>query len=703
MFKWLKAARERLAAPVIHPKQWGWTRFLLPNTKIDFEQHVGDGQGSNVLMAPVLWIWRASLEAKMGILTETEDNAKMDFEHELSKLLRNPNPFYSGPAMMLAILISWFTDGNVYFLKARDGSGAVKQLWYVPHWMMEPKSNEGDLTDFISYYCYQPGGSANEEILPSEVVHLRHGVDPRNVRKGLSTMKVLLREIFNDDESANFVAALLLNGGVPGVIISPKDTTGASHADLQATKDYIKVMFGRSKRGEPLALGAPTEVKEFGYDPQKMNLSVVRNVSEERVCAVFGLPAAVVGFGSGMEQTAVGATLLELHRIAWIDCLIPNQDLLAGELTRSLMEDFGLDDNQKVAFDRDRVRALQDDRNKEAEYLTKLTTAALMMRSEARKRLHLDVTPEDEVYLMPSGITLEGPGAPEPDPLPEVQLDPVTGLPLPAVDPAAKPPKPGDKKPPVVEKPKSLKHRMSRQQTAVLRAMDKVKASSEVTLERRMKEFFKEMGKAAEAAYLASTRKAAEDDIAVEMVFGSMNVNKLRQEVRGIYGTHYVAVYRQTNKVLSSMGLDVSATDLNELKLLSKGGSQAGLLDMTTAARDKALKIIREGRAEGRNSDSIAKDLADAVPAGRFNDSETRARLIARTETHIAQTESALTVYRSAAGIDEVMIIDGRLGPTDDDCEEANGQVMSFNDAEGMLAAEHPNGTRDIVPVFGGA
>lgn len=696
-----KALRSLLATAVSHPKQWGWTRFLLPNTKIDFASHVGDGMGSNVIMAPIMWIWRASLEARIGVMTETEDNAKMDYTGELAKLLKNPNPFYSGPAMMLAILISWFTDGNVYLLKARDGSGAVRQLWYVPHWMVEPKADDGDMTDFISYYEYQPGGAVLSKVMPSEIVHLRHGVDPRNVRKGLSTMGILLREIFNDDESANFVAALLLNGGVPGVVISPKDGQGASTGDLQATKDYIKVMFGRSKRGEPLALGAPTEVKEFGYDPQKMNLSVVRNVSEERICATIGLPAAVVGFGSGMEQTAVGATLLELHRIAWVDCLIPNQDLLAGELTRALAEDFQLGDNEHVAFERDNVRALQDDRNKEAERLVKLVQGALMMRSEARKILHLDVQPEDEVYHLPLGVTLEGPGAPEPEPMPAVQLGP-DGQPLPPKDPADAAEEPEEGAP---EKPKAARRRMSKLQTSILRSMDKIKERAGRSLEQRMNHFFKEMGKAVAAAYLASTNKAVkagEEEIAVEFLFGSMNVNKLRQEVRGIYGTHYVSVFRETTKVLADMGLDVMAVDMHELKLLSRGGSQAGLFDMTKSAREKAMKIIREGRAEGRNSDSIAKDLADAVPAGRFNDSETRARLIARTETQIAQTESALTVYRSATGIDQVMIIDGRLGDTDADCEEANGQVMNFQDAEGMLAAEHPNGTRDVVPVFNG-
>jgi hypothetical protein len=47
------------------------------------------------------------------------------------------------------------------------------------------------------------------------------------------------------------------------------------------------------------------------------------------------------------------------------------------------------------------------------------------------------------------------------------------------------------------------------------------------------------------------------------------------------------------------------------------------------------------------------------------------------------------------------MIIDGRLGPTDDDCEAINGEtVYDFADAQRLLADEHPNGTRDLVPVF---
>lgn len=694
-----KAAVGRmLIGDVEHPRQSSWARFLLPNTTIDFAKHVGDGLGSNVFMSPIMWIWRASLEARIAVITEEKDKEDMDLQHELAQLLARPNPFLTGAALRLAIFISWFTDGNCYLLKARDGSGKVRQLWYVPHWMIEPKWNESVKGAFIDYYCYTPGGVERLEVLPSEIVHLRNGVDPRDVRKGFSYMKMLLREIFNDDESSNFVAALLLNGGVPGIIISPKESTGASTDDLKATKDYISTQFGRSNKGKALAIGEPTEVKEFGYDPQKMNLGIVRNVSEERVCAGLGLPAAVVGFGSGMEQTAVGATLQELHRIAWIDCLIPNQDLLADEFTRNFREDFSLKDNQRLGWDRRRVRALMDDLNKESERLDRGVRGGWIMVSEARKSQGLEVKPEDEIYLRGIGMIPEGPGAPD---LPEPAAAPVPGAAAgePEIDPLTGKPK-----------VKAARRRLSKQQTALIRAMDKVKARTAKRFESRLNEFFKNVGAAAAEAFLATKSKAAgnvelktSDEIAVELMFGSMNMQKHRQELRGIFGAHFVLVHKESVQILAGMGLGANLSDSVEVNILAKGGTRAGLVDMTTQARAKALKIIAEGREEGRNPIDIAKDLAEAVPAGRFNDPRTRAELIARTETREAQTESALLTYRATPGIDQVMIIDGRLGETDDDCEEANGQIVDFDTARGLLAAEHPNGTRDLVPMFGGA
>lgn len=713
--RFFKVVREVIG--VFHfPSQNSWSTFLLPSTTIDFAKYVGEGTRSNSFMAPLLWIWRASLEARVAVVTESkEGQSDLDVMHEAAKLLNNPNPYFTGASLRLAIWISWFVDGNVYLRKARDGSGKVRQLWYIPHWMIEPKWDDAVLGEFIGHYLYSPGGAGQEEIAPSEIVHLKCGVDPENVRKGYSHLKILLRAIFNDDEASNFVASLLLNGGVPGVIISPKDGNSADADSLKATKDYISASFGRSNKGKPLALGAPTEVKEFGYDPNKMNLSAVHNVTEERVCAVVGLPAAVVGFGSGMEQTQVGATLGELHRIAWIGCIIPNQDLIADELTRELRDDFGFKDNQRLGYDRKLVRALQDDLKKETERFDIGIRGGWVMVSEGREALSLPVDDTHKIFLRPMGaIEVLANGEPKDpvEPLPELGPD---GKPLPPKEeeeeenPDEEKPNPGEEKPPKEdeeedeeEAPKKVFKgtRLNAMQGRILRSNTRVRQAAERAIEKRMVAFLKRVGEEARRAFLASGSKALEDEVRVEQMFSGMKVNQLKRDLRDILAGSYAQVFDETRKVLSGVGVGVDLPDTVELEILARGGTRAGLIDFTESAKERLMERLEQAREDGEGVESIARDIEDIVPAGRFKDPRDRARLIARNESRVAQTESAVAIYRNSPGITAVRIIDARLGETDEDCEELDGQVVSFEEAQGFIADEHPNGTRDFVPVF---
>ncbi len=402
LFSRLKAAAMALAG-IRHPSEYGDHWFFLPGTRIDYARKVGDGLGSNVLMSPIAWMTRAFLEARLSVVTDDAGGEEFDAAHPLTALMSKPNPFYSGHALESAILYSWFMDGNVYLIKNRAGGsgGAVRELWYAPHWMVKPKWSGGD---FISHYEYTPD-SGVVRILPADIVHLRNGIDPNNVRKGRAPLKSLMREVFVDDEAANQVARLLANGCIPGLVISPKDGSSVGPGDLEATKAYIQANFSGDNKGAPIALGAPTELQQFGYDPKTMDLSGIRNVSEERVCAILGLPAAIVGFGTGIEQTKVGATLEELSKLAWRNGVIPNQELIAGELTRNLGDDFGLGPNQRMAYDRSRVHTLQDDLNKQSERLARAVGGPWMTIAQARAASGLGVDEATQnIYLIPSTV-----------------------------------------------------------------------------------------------------------------------------------------------------------------------------------------------------------------------------------------------------------------------------------------------------------
>jgi phage portal protein BeeE len=242
-----------------------------------------------------------------------------------------------------------------------------------------------------------------ERIAPRDMIHFRFGLDPQNTRLGLSPLASLLREVFTDDEAAIFSAAILKNMGVPGLIISPKDKSlRPSPSDVDEVKRSFNDVTGTG-RGGTKVLGVPTDVAQFGFDPNKLMLGNLRDISEERVCACLGLPAAVVGFGSGMQATKVGATMRELVKMAWVGCLSPMQKTLGKQTTRQLLPDFVSQTRRfRVRFDTSDVSGFQEDDNQIAERVVRITQAGLLRVDRAQAMLGLEVDDTQRIYLRPS-------------------------------------------------------------------------------------------------------------------------------------------------------------------------------------------------------------------------------------------------------------------------------------------------------------
>ena len=323
----------------------GFVGALLRRTRFDYRKEVGDLLDASVVMAPVQWVQRAFPEAVLKVGKKNKDGDLQEIDnHPMLALIQNPNPFYGDIVLWWGVVLSLLLDGNAYWMIVRNGVGKPVQLWYIPHWMLEPKWPE-DGSAFISHYRYSPGGGvAAHDVAPEDVIHIRYGVNPRNMRKGLSPIDSVIREIFMDMESSNFVAALLRNMGVPGMVISPKGGAMPNPADVEATKAYVQAQFSGDGRGRVLALGAPTDVTQFGFNPQQLDMSGGRDVAEERVCAGIGIPAAVVGFGAGLQSSKVGATMEAMGKQAWQNGVLPIGKLVADELKRSLLPLFGKTD-----------------------------------------------------------------------------------------------------------------------------------------------------------------------------------------------------------------------------------------------------------------------------------------------------------------------------------------------------------------------
>ena len=687
--RWVADGMKALGA-MVHSRARTWSLALFPDDGINYAREVGDGLNSNVLMAPVQWVARAFLEGRLAVAQDSADGDEvLNFKHPLLDLLRKPLSDvpggYTGSALMKATIYSLLFDGNAYWIKVRGTKGKPGELWYVPHWMMTPKGDEANPRLFITHYEYRPGNVPPLRLEPDEVVHLRDGLDPRDPRRGLSALGAVLREVYTDDEAGELVAALMRNKGIPGLIITPKDGVSFSETDKQATKDYVEDRFTGRNRFKPMVLGGATSVQQLGFNPEELNLSAARNLPEERVCAALGIPAAVVGFGTGLEQTKVGATMQEMRKQAWSDCILPLHRLVAEELDRNLGADFNL--QGRLAYDTSDVDALQDDLNKRDERLDRGVRGGWMTVADARRGAGLEVRPQDEVYLRGIGV-IEVTTTGEEVVRGEPAAQPGAG---PEADAAAQAAASGAK----------AAKRLTRQQARIVRAMDRLVRRGTKAVERRLVDYFKAFGESVEAAWKAGGAKADEDELRIETLFSQMDMPRRKQELRGLIGAHYVSIHNEVLGVMAGLGVATNLPDAAQLGVLARGGTRAGLIDLEAAGRARALEVVRAGREAGLGVDEIARNLRDAVPAGPWSSSATRSQVIARTETRYAQTTSALMAYRTVEGVDRVLMLDGRLGETDEECEQMNGHVATFAEAEQLLAAEHPNGTRDLVPIFG--
>ena len=192
-------------------------------------------------------------------------------------------------------------QGNAYILKVRDDIGAVRELWYLPHWTVQPRWPM-DGSAFISHYDYHPlvGSGGTRKIARRDMVHLRFGLDPRNVRLGLSPLGSVLREVVTDEEASDFTHFILKNMGIPGGIISPaKDQPKPSEASVKVIKEHMDKEFTGQNRGRWLVLGAPTEVKSLGVDPHRMMVGPLRDISEETGLRGDGYPGGRRGVRLG--------------------------------------------------------------------------------------------------------------------------------------------------------------------------------------------------------------------------------------------------------------------------------------------------------------------------------------------------------------------------------------------------------------------
>jgi HK97 family phage portal protein len=696
--------------------RWWWS--TLGRTRFDYAREVGTGRGNAAVMACVLWFCRTFPEAPLRVSTlDRKGQPQPDEQHPLKQLLDTPNPYYSGELLWYGTLADWMLTGNAYWLKVRSGAGRVIELWWVPSTMIEPKWPD-DGSAYLSHYDYTPNAKPIR-VETADVVHFRYGLDPQNTRKGLSPLASLFREVFTDDEAANYTASMLRNVGVPPVVISPElDKDGNGPKMDQAGADEVKGRFQDlstgDERGKAIVMRGATKITTLGFKPSDMDTKSSRRIPEERISAIFGTPAVVVGLGAGLDRSTF-ANFSEAREAAYESNVIPSQRLLAGELRTQLLPDFGDRAKLRIDFDLSEVRVLQTDQNALHQRAREDLKAGLLSRNQALEVIGEEPDPSGDVIYVPIGVTVTPADALTEQPLPAPAPDPAAALP-----PGAPPPKwlptlyqqrkerdlqrrrIGDAPDDPAERwllrnmgwdvfdhgvylksvPRSLPTGR-KAADGVGDAVQRLRTRLEGPARREVARVLQgQQNRVVER--LNGTSKAAGDVPSPEDLLPPDEQEQLRKALEVIHLRSLQGVHALAEDVL---GIAFDLDDPTTRAFLVDAGANIVGIHQTTL--DAVRAALLEGQAAGEGIGELAARIRD-LPA--FD--QARATLVARTELGQATNRAAVYSYRASGVVVGVQIADG---DADEACAAMNGRTFALDKAPAPL--QHPNCTRAFLPL----
>lgn len=316
-------------------------------TTFDYAAEAGVRYDNSAVMALVLTGMRAVTEVSPRAGVEDDDEKFTPItNHPLTQLLREPmralfpdgQPVYNGHDLLQAINLSLDIKQNAYLYKWRSAAGKLIALEFISPWKIRPIRLPNS-ENFIDHYLYQSGTGA-QKLSPYNVHHIRNGIDPFDDTMGLDILVAGDRHIVADNEANTYSAALTRNGAVTSALISPVGVDPLTKEPIIYTADQreearqvIREKTTGDRRNEPIIAPFDMRVQKLGMTPQEMVLEGVHDLSEERLSALWGIPAIIALFGTGLANSSDRAGITVAKRMFYLNYVFPRWRLLGRGLS----------------------------------------------------------------------------------------------------------------------------------------------------------------------------------------------------------------------------------------------------------------------------------------------------------------------------------------------------------------------------------
>jgi len=310
----------------------------------------------------------------------------------LRELVEHPNSETTPKSQTERIVADLGIFGRFLLVKLRSRAGIPRELWPLPvHQTETILGKDGNVER------YEVAGM--RKFKPEDVIDCKI-YNPTNPHIGLSPLYVLSAEGSLDKNALTFLDSFFHNLGIPSMVVTAAGEITNEQRNLieaEIEKRYGRdAIMGVTGSGKPLILSHGAKAEAFGINPGQLDMAPIFDVAESRVCAVYGVPAILVGVRVGLVQAQAYGTAREARRY-WVSSkLVPFWGWLADEIMLGLAADFGK--GYRLQYDTSNVLALQEAKLEIARVVTAGFYAYAVTRDEARAAMGFPPIDNEPVF-----------------------------------------------------------------------------------------------------------------------------------------------------------------------------------------------------------------------------------------------------------------------------------------------------------------
>jgi HK97 family phage portal protein len=537
-------------------------------------------------------------EAPLMVVQETTDGEEWIENHELNQILAKPNVDYAMARLVETTEIYLCTTGQCLWVKNRDKAGRVASIYPFSGDEFQIYSGNGRL-----FNVFRIG---TRDIDPKDVCYFCY-VDPTNPLGGLAPLFVALSHLRLSQHIVHRATYYLKNAMIPGAIYTPDKEWRPGATEFDRLRQELATMFQGVKSGRA-AIAEGGGKFEQGWSLKEMGTDKLWQQAEAMICAVFGVPAALIGTVIGLENSP-WSHLETAKRSFYDETILPEWEFIEGVLTDSLLREVDDKENHYIRFDQSRIRALQKDLAAQAaigataEKWTSVNERRVLMGFDAKPDPKADEIPELQA---PEPIKLPGPDNQDREELALV------------------------KSRSILHETKAMRHRLwLKFDTKAKRQESEYEKAAQAQFEHEKASILKRFEAATDATILAALEKIR---FAYTRKDGQYHIEWLKRYEKLIEDTINVA----GKDLGAEIGFDfhlsnpkVQVAVLNRTNKLTK--------EVTDTTYEKIRDVVSEGLSKGEGSAQIAKRIREDVFGGEIT--KARATTIARTETIGALSE----------------------------------------------------------------